>query len=161
MPSPNTPYQKGEMVGKSLAQVGRTPSQDITATDADVYEKWAQALGSANEQASSGSGGALGFSMLLPIVVIPNDRLWFVDFDASGNRVTLPTMADRISYFVSEQYQRRFRGNEYPYAVTHLEFVTQRGLNDLLLLLNSPRALHVYFHEVVLEQFLKVRNISW
>jgi hypothetical protein len=42
-------YAAGDPVGKSCAQVGKTDKGDITATDADVYQKWAQALSSAHD----------------------------------------------------------------------------------------------------------------
>lgn len=40
-------YKPAEMVGKSVAQVGRTGDNSITGGDSEVYSKWAQALSSA------------------------------------------------------------------------------------------------------------------
>lgn len=47
--SPLSIYKSGEPVGKSCAQVGRPLRGEIISSDSGIYDKWAQALDSADD----------------------------------------------------------------------------------------------------------------
>lgn len=127
-------YPSGGPVGKSCAQVGRMENGDITANDSDVYEKWSQALSSAHdltyEACRDGTERTddMCFSLVFPILVVPNDRLWVVQFDAAAYRTCAPRQTDRCSRFVNLSYYHRsgLTGDEM--TISHLEFVTVTGL---------------------------------
>ena len=157
----NTPYRLGEPVGKSLAQIGRSLSSDLTSSSKDTYDKWSQALTSLNQLASSGAARGMAMAMLLPVVVVPDERLWAVHYDASGSVTAGPHQVDRISYYVDEDYSWRSHGETISYKVTHLEFVTVQGLSNLLNQLRAHTGLEQYFHELEVDRILQIRGVSW
>lgn len=88
-------YPARGLVVKSTAQVGRVDSKEapISASDSEVYEKWGQALASAHDlvlaaarDASEDHSGQPSFAAVVPVLVVPNDRLWEVSFDENGKQ---------------------------------------------------------------------------
>lgn len=126
-------YEPGEPVGKSCEQIGRTlHNNDITANDAEVYDKWSQALSSAHDLIYLANNDVqrtrkFAISLVIPVVVVPNGRLWFSRFDQDGNRTADPTQTNRCSYFVGRSYSALAE-----FTVSHLEFVTLDGLTSLV-----------------------------
>ncbi|MCO6436075.1 MAG: hypothetical protein J5J06_03215 [Phycisphaerae bacterium] len=134
---PASEYQIGEPVGKNCPQIGKSKEGEIIASDADVFEKWSQALASAqdlaDEAASEGKEcNGTFLSLILPILVVPDGRLWKIDYAANGTRNGDPKQVDRCSVFVGHDC---FAGNELqgaPLTISHLEFVTLTGCSDML-----------------------------
>lgn len=123
-------------VGKSCDQVGRVAAASgrITAGDSSFYQKWAQALSSADElirdascRSRQGAGVNL-FSLVFSLVVVPNGTLWQCEFDASGRRVSEPTTSNHISYFVGKAYACQSLGSTGGYTMSHVHFMTLDGL---------------------------------
>ena len=131
-------YKTGDPVGKSCDQIGRYSNGGIIANDSKVYEKWSQALSSADDltylACTDGNDrtGNRALSLVFPFMVVPNGRLWVTQYDADGNRFVDPVQTDRCSYFVNLSYYHRgaLTGDEY--NISHLEFVTQNGLLKLI-----------------------------
>ncbi len=129
-------YPRQKPVGKSCQQVGKTGDEEITYTDSDVYKKWSQALSSAYDLTYQASRDASErtedrcLSLVFPILVIPDGRLWSVEFDAAGNRLTKPRQIGRVSYFVDLTHSHIFSGENM--TVSHLEFVTLTGLTNFV-----------------------------
>lgn len=127
-------YPSGQPVGKACDQVGRTTTGDLTGNDSDIFDKWAQALSSADDltynAATDGlerSQSGIAAAIVVPLVVVPNDRLWVAQYDNNGNRTRDPEPTDRCSYFVKRDYWHR-GSNADTYTISHLEFVTFKGL---------------------------------
>ncbi len=131
-------YQVGEPVGKSCDQVGRTPSGEIVGGSADVYEKWAQALSSAHDltYAACNDGnertGKMALSLVFPVVVVPNGRLWSAQFDQGGSLLREPESVHRCPYFVGRSYFHKSVSGGDDLTLSHLEFVTLDGLGELV-----------------------------
>jgi hypothetical protein len=129
-------YPISRPVGKSCEQVGITTAGDAVGTDAEVFDKWAQALSSAHDLAQQGmtDGHDSGFAMTLivPIVVVPNGRLWTVDFDLNGMQISKPEQAKRCSYYVDREYLLRTSSEGVRYTLSHLEFATFDGLASIV-----------------------------
>ncbi len=129
-------YPNGDYVGKSCEQVGKTAQGDITASDSDVYAKWSQALSSADdliyEAFTDGSErtGDVCLSLVFPILVVPDGRLWVVEFDAGGHRTCQPRRTDRCSYFINLLYRHGGGLTNDEMTISHLEFVTVTGLSQ-------------------------------
>jgi hypothetical protein len=130
-------YQVGAPVGKTLAQVGLTDEKTpaIFASDADVFDKWSQALASAEELVSRSywqkfeqRGCLCG---ILAIVVVPDSRLWRVLYDDNGGVKEQPHLVDRCSLFVGRTYSmEKISGPSYD--ISHMEIVTLTGLRNIL-----------------------------
>lgn len=130
-----TIYEPKDMVGKSASQVGRA-STNIVVNDAEIYEKWGQCLSSAQDLIDAlyrdgeddKSNGSL-LSAVFPIVVIPNGRLWKVDYDEDGNRLTDPEQTDRCSFYVGKKYTSMPGLFSYWLSLSHVELLTYDGLS--------------------------------
>ena len=135
---PSSEYVCGEPVGKSCAQVGRADhDHSIVANDAEVFEKWSQALASLGDLADRAAehGEAqhnIALSLILPVVVVPDGTLWKVDYEENGARKNNPTRAERCSFCVGHTYAPRFPVGQTTVVVSHLEFVTFSGLHGLM-----------------------------
>jgi hypothetical protein len=131
-------YEPGKPVGKACDQVGRLLSNEITANDSDVYEKWSQALSSAHEltylACTDGKErtGDVAMSFVVPVVVVPDGRLWVTHFDKDGNRIVDPHLVERCSYFVGRSYFHPSVSGGNELSLSHLEFVTVAGLGSLV-----------------------------
>jgi len=131
-------YKLGEPVGKSCDQVGRMLNNEINSSDSDLYAKWSQALSSAHDltymACNDGNDrtGDFALSLVFPVLVVPNDRLWMTQYDSDGHRLINPKKVERCSYFVNLSYFHRaaLYGNEL--TISHLEFVTLNGLLDFI-----------------------------
>lgn len=144
-------YPVGEPVGKSCDQVGRsaTTNAEIISGDSGIYDKWSQALSSAHDLVSLifSDGKRIGkpaASLVFPLVVVPNSRLWCVKYDVSGNRISDPELVDRCSFFVSRKYLYQSLSGEKTFFVSHLEFVTLNGLLEFADYLCSEDAKKFY-----------------
>ena len=129
-------YKARSPVGKNLAQVGRANDRTLVANDAEVFEKWSQALSSASDLADEATWDGENhkstfISLVLPILVVPNGTLWEVDYCENGERNGDPVKVDRCSFFVGREYEAgdRIRGAQL--TISHLEFVTLSGLEAL------------------------------
>lgn len=130
-------YNVNQPVGKSCAQVGRDQS-GITSTNSDMFSKWTQAISSAqvladqacNEGSRHQYRGAL-VTLILPVVVVPNNRLWEVYFNADGTQELEPRMVNRCPYWVDSIAECGDRLTGFSYTLSHLEFVTTDGLTEL------------------------------
>lgn len=135
---PHSLYAEGVPVGKSCAQVGRVDTKDrkLSGSDDGLFSRWAQALGSAQDlfleslEASSGDEQRAA-SVLLPVVVVPNDMLWVAEYDHDGNRTVDPERRTRCSFFVGHTLAAGAPGWE-EYRISHVGFVTQSGLASLV-----------------------------
>lgn len=132
-------YRVGCPVGKSIAQVGCTLDGKITANDSELFEKWGQCLGSANDlikriywDGDEDDELDAYISAVLPFVVVPNERLWVVNYDDCGDEVGEPEMVEQCSCFVNKRYRL---GTEMAFTtlwVSHVEFVTFDGLRNFV-----------------------------
>lgn len=129
-------YKRGEPVGKSTVQVGRVSSDSsISANDSELYEKWGQCLGSAADlvdqvywDGDNDSEQDAYQSMVIPFVVVPNDRLWMVLYDENGNRVGDPEPSNRCSCFIDKDYEMGTKLAGTRMWLSHVEVVTFNGM---------------------------------
>jgi hypothetical protein len=130
----NSRYKVGERVGKSLAQVGRTKDKhEIFSSDSDFFEKWSQCLSSASDLVSRSywedhdCDGPFLLTTMVPIVVVPDGRLWTVEYNADGFQVTEPTQSEQCSFFVGKAYEvEPLLGTSF--TLSHMEVMTVAGL---------------------------------
>jgi hypothetical protein len=136
MSSPTSIYQVGEMVGKSTVQIGRAQSGDLHGDDSEVHEKWSQALASAHDMVVEAHHSCHTYSgprfavMTVPVVVVPDGMLWTADYKADGSAAGPPAPADEVTYFVDHDASQP--AQYVSYMITHLHFVTLKGLLSLV-----------------------------
>jgi len=151
--APHSSYAVDAFVGKSCAQVGMALDNSIVANDAEVFDKWSQALASADDLADDATEEGeqqndTFLSLILPILVVPDGTLWQTNYESNGTRIDDPVQTDRCSFFVGQYYSVGFIQRT-SLTVSHLEFVTLSGLekllNDILIPNNSWFPLHELF----------------
>lgn len=127
-------YPIGEPVGKSTVQVGRAGGlgSDFVVGDADVYDKWTQALGSASEliqrSAHYHKHAPKNFmlTIVLPILVVADDTLWVANYSEDGLIKGEPHKVNSAELYVDRNYWEKMGIS---YAVSHLHFFTRSGID--------------------------------
>ncbi|MFW6029744.1 MAG: hypothetical protein ACOCRO_05765 [Halanaerobiales bacterium] len=130
-------YKPNQEVGKSCSQVGRDNNDNIYTGDTGIYEKWSQALSSADDltylACTDGEErtGDVAMSLVFPVLVVPDNMLWVTHYDLEGRRVKDPERVDRCSYYIYLTYSHiGMMGEEL--NISHLEFVTYSGLKTFI-----------------------------
>jgi hypothetical protein len=145
-------YKPNELVGKSSARVGRIKKGGFYDNDKDVYERWAQALGSAQDLVDRAcydgeEEGVEYVSMILPVLVIPDETLWLAEFDTDGSKIGNSRQAERCSYFIDKFYFGGHKAYGVNYQISHLEFVTLTGLVNLVSEVFSENAVRLMLRQ--------------
>ena len=128
----DTPYQVGESVGKAFDQVKLSPSGEPSIGESEAFDKFSQAVNSLRDLIVRGTRqwNEPSFQFFLPVLVVPEGRLWAVRYNEHGGRVGLPAQAVHVSHFLNHSWPCGFADLEYP--VSHLEIVTPSGLRTLV-----------------------------
>lgn len=131
-------YKPGSMVGKSTVQVGRSIDGGFTSNDSEVFEKWSQCLSSATDLVDDiywdgkNEKNARFLSTVIPIVVIPDGRLWVVEYSDDGNRCSDPIQSDRCPCFVGKEYEVGNKMASTWMSISHIEIMTFSGLESFV-----------------------------
>lgn len=154
-----TLYPPGQIVGKSFSQVGREfqSPNSITSNNAEVNEKWGQCLASATElvarsQPSELPNGMAYLTAILPVIVVPNDRLWVSHYDRDGALIHPPVMSDEITYFVGHTVKPNVLSCLEGFNFSHIHIVTETGFRNLRGLIESGEFTERIFPMDSLEQ---------
>jgi hypothetical protein len=130
-------YKSGNFVGKSIAQVGRLHDDTILANDNELFDKWSQALSSADDLSSrmywdgNDEIDKQLFSTVVPIVIVPDGILWSVHYDTDGNMSSGPSQVTRCPCFIDKTYKI----NTIPpvwFDISHIEIMTYSGLHEFV-----------------------------
>jgi len=136
-------YRPTDPVGKRTAQVRRNANGlGFKDDDRDTYEKWSQALGSANDlvqYAAAAGHHAAVYSFIVPILVVSDNTLWAVDYGEDGRRTGVPHLVESVELFVDRDYAIDIPNYEQhtSYRVGHLHILTRAGLCTFLQLLDA------------------------
>jgi hypothetical protein len=141
-------YPAGKFVGKNLVRIQqdkttnkKTPDLKRTP-DEDIYDKWAQALASAKDLVEAGCACSRGlphlkmvYTAVLPVVVIPDDRLWKVTYDEEGSIASEPVQAEECQFFVGRSIDVGHAPEPHPFTFSHVHFFTLSGLRSFMSLM--------------------------
>lgn len=116
--------------------------------DTELYEKWSQALASAVDLVdTAGRDAAVStdqhvFTFVLPVVVLPDEALWKIEYDINGKIIEGPEPATEIEFFVAHKASPpvELGDSNIPYVFSHLHFVTLTGFSSFLLRITSNEA---------------------
>lgn len=134
-------YPPGQFVGKSLIRIQADRDPMVRTADSDVYDKWAQALSSAVGLAELASGFPAGissrklFSVILPLVIVPDDVLWIATYDDGGIVSTDPKQVQGSELFVGRTIEvdgPRVAPSHHQFTLSHVHFLTLSGLSSFL-----------------------------
>jgi hypothetical protein len=140
-------YRSGDFVGKSVDVVSRDGSgSKFKSGDAEVYGRWTQALQSAASLLGKLDGQYSGdqkieFTWIVPILVVPDRRLFVVDYDDSAVRVCDPNEIDRTPFYIDYK-PPTFKCDGPPFKFGHFEIMTYAGLRDFVENITSDDSRH-------------------
>ena len=143
----NRVYPVGGFAGKSLLRL--KPDGDsgklVPARDgeSEIYDKWSQALASANDPCLSAMHAAKNGqdkvrTVVLPGVVVPDNTLWSVQYDREGRFGSGPIQTNAVSLFLNHEIE--LGAKDVHVSLSHVEFWTVSGLRKFLADLVKPGA---------------------
>lgn len=133
-----SPYEVGHAIGKSCDQVGKDTNGNIVANDGSVFDKISQAINSSyallkEAHYMSEDDGIDIVTMVIPCLVIPDNRLWNVVYDSSGNILRGPSVEPNIEYYIDKSWLIGKDTNEKKrYWLSHLEIAQISNLSLLI-----------------------------
>jgi hypothetical protein len=131
----NTLYPKDAYVAKSCDQVGRRTDRTIAATDGGVFERISQAINSARDLISQAHDLEVDqdyFTLVCPVLVVPDSTLWQVKYSDDGARVGPPEPISRTSYFIGKEWTVGGKLDSMTYSISHLEILTFSEIRDFV-----------------------------
>lgn len=137
-PPADTIYNKSELVGKSTTQVGRTPNNEITSGDADVYDKWSQALASSLDLLCSAAHEPEGresefvTTVVLPVLVVADNTLWVVDYSLTGELTEAPRQMTECTIYIGKKFSFSTSRHPLEHRLSHLHVFTKQGFDAFL-----------------------------
>jgi hypothetical protein len=136
-------YPPRNFVGRNILQLkpGNKSGTYVAARDSEVYDKWYQALASAFDLVSEAKRYAQQFAMphvftlVLPIVVLPDETLWQAEYTENGDLLGDPVRTDQCEMYVgrSVTVPHEIGDITSPYTFSHLHFFTTKGFISFLL----------------------------
>jgi hypothetical protein len=127
-------YHAGDFVAKTMTQVCRDNDGHLKSGDAGVYDKWSQALASADELVSLAEYGYLAdladkklLTFVLPVLVVSDGALWVADYSEDGREVSDPVQIDESVLFVGRDYSGPKRIS---YTISHLHILTKKQVGS-------------------------------
>jgi len=126
----NSLYREGEQVGKTADQVSRKKNGDFGRSDGPVFEKVSQAVSSSHElvRETVSSAPVPSMSLIVPILVVPDGRLWVVEYGPDGAIRRGPAAEDSISMFLDQGWTVPGQFGPVTYTMSHLEIVCLAAL---------------------------------
>lgn len=143
LPADVSIYPSDNFVGRNILQLkpGQKAGSYIAARDSDVYDKWFQALASAFDLVRDALRYAerLGiphvFTLILPVVVLPDETLWQAEYTENGDLLRDPVKTDQCEMYVGRSVTPPHEIGDItaPYNFSHLHFFTSKGFISFLL----------------------------
>jgi hypothetical protein len=121
-------YKADQPVGKKTDQIRREGSK-LTTDDSATFDKMGQAINSTEDLVKDMiSSDYQRFRVVVPVLVVPRDMLWQVDYDADGQIVVGARMVDRATIYMNHDWEASYSGHSLSYAISHLEIITRDSL---------------------------------
>jgi hypothetical protein len=132
-----------EFVGTSATQIGRLDdkSNSLKFSDSEIYTKWTQAINSCFDLVKNSFDEYYKSSnklfIILPILVIPNERLWVVDFNTEKLQKSDPIKAEYSCLYIGQSLgfksdPQKYIISELNFTANHLHICTKKGLSDFI-----------------------------
>lgn len=123
-------------VGRSFDQFGEPGKEE------HLYDKFSQAT---NHAGSLLRSDRKLFQMrqkaivLVPVVAIPNNALWVIDYDETGRTVQEPRLEPMTPYYIGSDWECEYRPpSRLKYCIGHTFICTEGKLAELLNELSAP-----------------------
>lgn len=123
-------FQAGQPSGKRVDQLTRhTPGAEVQASDRDTFDKISQAISSARElTVQIARSQSRGEHLVLPLLVVPDGRLWSADYGSDGSSLGQPVQSDHVDFFIDQTWEMDFP----KFTLSHTIVATKTGLPALV-----------------------------
>lgn len=128
-----TPYLTGNQVGKAAVLVGREATGRIHA-ESSVTDRLSKAVNVTYDMIKRAHHDTNREKVcaLVPLLIIPEGRVWQVDYDEDGNIMGGAFQTGHVSYFVGWRFRANPSDPHGPsFTVSHVEIVTVNNLEAL------------------------------
>jgi hypothetical protein len=133
-------YAPRKFVGKSLLRLRPSKNFPIAVPDADIYDRWSQALASAMDLTSKACDLSQEFRSphvfcaVLPVVVVANGALWTLVYDDKGEILDDPKPVKSCELYVGRSIRLREKDKAFSHQFTfsHVHFFTLSGFDSFL-----------------------------
>lgn len=129
-------YRDIKFVGKSTVQVGKTEQKkEFTGDDSEVFDKWSQALSSANDLISRSAHfreeykTKWFFAATVPILVVPDNTLWTANFSEEGVQIGAPKQAPETKIYIGKDY---WHPGSISYTISYLHVYTVKAFKKFV-----------------------------
>ena len=101
-------FRQNENVGRSMAQV-RNENGELKGNDKEVYDGWAQAVASGCDYLTGDVVGNFrerpkkSYTVGFPVLAVPDETLWIVDYDATGTQTTKPNQVGETWFYLGKK----------------------------------------------------------
>lgn len=133
------PYIMDGWVGKSCDQIGRRYGNDneIIGNDADVFGKISQAISSScdllKEACHYAERRTQTISLVVPILVVPDNMLWRVLYSHTGEISSEPCRIENVEYYINKEWiLEDISYGCFPCRVSHIDIVQSSNLEEAI-----------------------------
>mgnify|MGYP000134852168 CR=1 FL=1 len=156
-------YRKFQAAGKSCDQVGRKAHDgEIVGNDGDVFEKISQAINAAydlvKEAHLPSSEEIFVVTVVIPVLVVPNERIWSVSYKQTGEIEQDPTRVKNIEYYIGKSWSIEHEGSLEQYYLSHLEIVQVDEINNMIEKYTQTPLFNSSKEKELLQRYLKVEK---
>jgi len=128
--NPKSVYVAKDLVGKRMDQVSHDGKGGFNSGDKEVFDKFSQATSSSCDLVwQAMSGPVESANIVVPVVVVPDDVLWCIDYEEDGSHSGAPHLVQNTEFFVSISWTVGSGTFSVRYWISHLEIVTYSGLS--------------------------------
>jgi hypothetical protein len=129
-------YKPGEMVGKKTDQVRRDKNSGLISDDKETFDKLNQAVNSCRDlvrQLVNSSEPEL-CGVVVPVLVVPKNTLWRVEYAADGRLLRDPQTVPHASLLLNHTWSidRPTSYGIISYCLSHLELMTIDALPGIV-----------------------------
>jgi len=134
---PASIYPAGVYVGKAIVQIGYGDKGSFVANNNEVFEKWGQAIASANGQIrdaamlNNRSDKPSQSAIVIPVLVVPDGALWVAGYGEDGELQNGPVQKNSVEVYIGDVQKTHFN-HPVEYVISHLHIVTRHGLDQFL-----------------------------
>lgn len=142
----NELYPQYDFVGKSTTQVGKrwnanSYNSPWETDNKEVYEKWGQAVASAYDllvhslpslEEERDFRHRFRLTAILPVLVIPDGRLWAVDYKSDGSIKDAPHAVSECTLYLGKEYNASRGRWVATHKLSHLHIFTFTGFSTFL-----------------------------
>jgi hypothetical protein len=133
-------YDTDKFVGKSIVRIQTDRTPMARTQDADIYDKWSQAISSAIGLAEAAcnfpsDGTPPKFLVsILPVVVVPDRVMWVASYDQKGDVEDDPKEIDACELYVAKEIELGEKGTPlfHRFSFSHVHFFTVSGFGAFL-----------------------------